>query len=383
MLTGQLAPYWGKLLDETNGGYFGYVGFDGTVDETAEKGSILNSRILWFFSSAALALSDATLLQNATHAFRFLMQHCWDEQNAGVYWSVTAKGELLDTTKHTYAQAFALYALSAYYKASGDEKALQLAKKLYQIIEQNCRIGQQYGEAYDINFAPVSNEKLSENGVEAAHTMNTLLHVFEAYAGLYQVAPSKQVEQSMRHILQVFLTQVYAPQNGQLSVFFDANMQSIIDLQSYGHDIEAAWLLDWGTALLDDAALSVQVSKMTTALTKSVYQKAYHSGTVWNEREKGKNDKTSIWWVQAESVLGFWNEYQKSDDETFAIAAESVFATLQKQQIAPNGEWYWLLTETGEPVAGYPLVSPWKCPYHNGRMCIELLRRCQNVAPKL
>ena len=180
-LLSDIIPFWQRLRDEEYGGFYGYMGYDLAIDKKAVKGCILNSRILWFFSNAYLLLKDEQLLKDAGHAFKFLKDHCLDKENGGIYWSLTYDGKPEDTTKHTYNQAFAIYALSSYYDASKDEQALKIAQELYHIVETKCKDEYGYLEAFDIRFEPAENDKLSENGVMAEKTMNTLLHVFEAY----------------------------------------------------------------------------------------------------------------------------------------------------------------------------------------------------------
>ena len=201
MLDTRLIPFWSALRDDTYGGYYGGMGFDLALDRQAEKGGILNSRILWFFSRCAKELGRSDCLENAAHAYRFLTEKALDKTYGGVYWSLNHDGTPRDTGKHTYAQAFAIYGLSAYYEASGDGQALALARELFDLIETKCRDKGGYLEAFHRDFQPASNEKLSENGVLAERTMNTLLHVFEGYAGLYQAVPDERVGAAMREIL--------------------------------------------------------------------------------------------------------------------------------------------------------------------------------------
>ena len=200
MLEDTILPFWMNLRDDDHGGYYGLVDFDLHVDKTAGKGCILNSRILWFFARAALATGRADLADHARHAYRFLTDHCLDRDCGGVYWSLTCDGQPLDTTKHTYNQAFAIYALASYYRLTGEAEALESARQLFRIIENHCTDAEGYLEAFTRDWQPASNEKLSENGVLAAKTMNTLLHVFEGYAGLYEAAPDERVGQAMRRI---------------------------------------------------------------------------------------------------------------------------------------------------------------------------------------
>ena len=245
-LVHRLIPFWEGMRDERFGGYYGWKGFDLETDKEAVKGCILNSRILWFFSNCYLLLGEAKLLEHAGHAYRFLKEHCVDRANGGIYWSVSCDGKPADTTKHTYNQAFAIYALSSYYDASKDEEALALALALRQIIEDKCKDEYGYLEAFNIRFEPEENDKLSEHGVIAEKTMNTLLHVFEAYTELYRVTGMKAVGDDLRFMLGLIADKVYNPKLGRQEVFFDRTWHSLIDLYSYGHDIETAWLVDRG-----------------------------------------------------------------------------------------------------------------------------------------
>lgn len=381
MLEQTILPFWMNLRDRENGGYYGWLSFDLKLDKKAEKGCILNSRILWFFSEAALLTGRADLRDEADHAFAFLTEHCLDRTNGGVYWSVTYDGKPLDTTKHTYNQAFAIYALSSYYRLTGNIDALALAKELFEWIERRCTDPEGYLEAFTVDWKPASNEKLSENGVLAAKTMNTLLHVFEGYAGLYQAAALPETGDAMRRILALYAEKIYSPELHRQRVFFDEHYHSILDLYSYGHDIESSWLIDWGCGLLGDAECSAKIAAINSDLAAAVYRTAYREHSVLNERERGVDDLTRVWWVQAEAVLGFVNEYAKSGDEKYAAAAADIWHYIEEKLVdpRPGGEWFWCVDEHGVPDSRRPIVEPWKCPYHNGRMCMELIRRNPNV----
>ena len=380
MLNDTIIPFWLALRDEENGGFYGYMDYDLQLDEHAEKGCILNSRILWFFSAAALATGRADLRAAADHAYRFMTDHCVDRTNGGVYWSVTYDGKPLDTTKHTYNQAFAIYALSAYYRLTGNKQALALAENLFTAIETHCTDAGGYLEAFTVDWQPESNEKLSENGVLATRTMNTLLHVFEGYAGLYQAAPGEKVRAALLRILDIYAGKVYSPDLHRQLVFFDHEYNSLIDLYSYGHDIESSWLIDWGTGLLGNDALTKSVGAIDSDLAANVYKTAYTNHSLANECERGKVDTTRVWWVQAESVLGFVNEFSKNGDAKYAEAAADIYRFICDKMVdhRPGGEWFWQTDENGEP-SHKPIVEPWKCPYHNGRMCLELMRRDPDV----
>lgn len=381
-LTEGLIPFWQKLQDDAYGGFYGELKYDLTLDKKAEKGCILNSRILWFFSNAYLLLERKDLLATASHAYAFLKEHCMDGEFGGVYWSLAYDGRPLDTTKHTYNQAFAVYALSSYYDASGDEEALELAWGLYRIIEEKCKDAYGYLEAFDVAFGPVENDKLSENNVIADKTMNTLLHVFEAYTELYRVTGEEKVADNLRWMLDIMAERIYNEKEGRQEVFFDKTWHPLIDLYSYGHDIETAWLVDRGLEVLGDEAYQEKLYPITRTITRNIYDRAYIDHSLVNEAENGVVDTTRVWWVQAEGIVGFVNGYQKSPEHgEYLRAAEDIWSYVKNYIIdrREGSEWFWSVDKDKKPVER-SIVEPWKCPYHNGRMCIEVIRRMEDVA---
>ena len=376
-LTDKLIPFWKALKDDEFGGFYGYMDFDLNVLRDAEKGCILNSRILWFFSNSYMTLKDESLRPYAEHAYRFLKDKCLDKKNGGVFWSLDYKGDPFDTTKHTYNQAFAIYALSSYYDAFKDPEALKLACDLFRLIEIKCKDEYGYKEAQSMEFYAIANDKLSENGVLADRTMNTLLHVFEAYTEFYRVSRRAEVAERLRSILDTIGTRVYNPEKRRQEVFFDNDMNSLIDLHSYGHDIETAWLIDRGTCVLGDESYKKLMAPIVSALEDNILSLAYDRHSLKNECENGVVNEWRIWWVQAEAVLGFYNAYQKRGDEKFKDAALDIwdFIKTKLTDHRPGGEWFWRLNKDGEPDREKPEVEQWKCPYHNGRLCIEMMKR--------
>ena len=375
-----IIPFWKSLRDDEYGGYYGWMDYDLKLDKKAVKGCILNSRILWFFSNAYTLLKDESLLEEAKHGFAFMKEHCMDKENGGIFWSIKYSGEPEDTTKHTYNQAFAIYALSSYYEASGDEEALNMAKELFRIIEERCTDDIGYKEAFDKEFHEIENDKLSENGVIAQKTMNTLLHVFEAYTELYRVAKLPEVKERLEWIMDTFADKVYNPELHRQEVFFDAEMNSIIDLHSYGHDIETAWLIDRGVEVLGEKKYEEKMASITKDLTAQIYKVAFDGHSLANECEKGVVNTHRIWWVQAETVVGFLNGWKMNPDKPeYLEAAKNTWEFIKEHVIdkRPGSEWFWEVDENGNPYPGRPIVEPWKCPYHNGRMCFEVIKRSE------
>lgn len=396
-LLGRIIPFWRGLRDDVNGGWYGYMSYGLETDKDAVKGCILNSRITWFFANAYLwcknglitagecekhGYTPEDILAEARHGYEFLKEHCLDRTNGGIYWSLHADGTPEDTTKHTYNQAFCIYALSSYYEATADAEALKTAFELFELIEEKCTDEVGYLEAFTVDFKPESNEKLSENGVMAAKTMNTLLHVFEAYTQFYKVSKDERVGARLGWIMDTFADKIYNPERHRQEVFFDENYHSIIDLHSYGHDIETAWLIDHGVDVLGKESYRSKLSPITKDLTAQIYKIAFDGHSLANECDKGVVNEHRIWWVQAESVIGFLNGYQR--DRSHAEYLEAALRQWEfiKEYVIDKregSEWFWEVDKNGKPYPDRPIVEPWKCPYHNGRMCMEIMRRAEEL----
>lgn len=385
-LTQHIIPFWNKLRDDENGGFTGFMDSALNIDKKGEKGVILHSRILWFYSNAYLLLKDETLLDNAKHAFKFLTEKCVDKEYGGVYWSMNYDGSVKDDIKHTYCQAFFVYALSSYYRASGDKQALELAYSVVDLIEKNATDDVAYLEKLSRDWKTVlANDELSENGLMADKTMNTTLHLMEAYTELYLADKNEKVLERLKFQLQLTYDKIFDQNGNKLLVFFDKNMDVIGDIHSYGHDIEATWLVDRACDVIGDKDISEKFGAMNKRIVRNIADIAYHkeTGSLLNERENDKINTWRIWWVQAETVVGFLNAYQRGygNDEYLDIAS-NVWDFIKDNIIdkREGGEWHSQLDDSMKYAEFKPVVDPWKCPYHNGRMCIEAIERLENNA---
>ena len=378
-LTECIIPFWKSLRDDRNGGYIGLVDADLTRHPEADKGCILNSRILWFFSAAYRQTGDPALLDEADHAYAMLLKML-DPENGGVFWSVHADGTVADATKHTYNQAFAIYALSEYARAAGKEKALHLACGLFDVIEQKCRDEDGYLEAFTADWRPAENEKLSENGVMAYRTMNTLLHLMEGYTGLYQASRDPKVKERLTEIVLLWEKRIYNRKLRRQEVFFDREYHSLIDLHSFGHDIETSWLMDHTLDVLEDEDLIRRIRPLLIEMAENTKEAAFGDHGFANECERGKVDEKRIWWVQAEALVGFLNLWKHTGEKRYLADAQSLWYYISNtiKDKRPGSEWYWFVDADGTP-SDKPLVEPWKCPYHNGRMALEAIRRLKGV----
>ena len=374
-----ILPFWEQLKDDAFGGFYGWMDEDLHLDPKADKGCILNSRILWFFSSAAAMLKKEDLRSFADHAYDFLSRF-EDPENGGVYWSVTYDGKPSDTTKHTYCQAFAVYGLAAYYLLTGKEEALEKAMSLVRVIEGKCRDEGGYLEALKADFTPESNEKLSENGVMASRTMNTLLHVIEAYAELYRVSPDESLKTAGTAALKQCLNTIYNPAKRRMEVFFDNNFHPLLDMQSYGHDIESSWLIWESVGTFIDPRGREYWRRMCMDLLESATERAFSDHGLDYEIVDGKVNTVRAWWPQAEAMLGFEFGWRMTRDPIWLERMRTQWDYILRVIVDPRegGEWFNEIREDGTSVHK-PMVEEWKCPYHNGRMCLYLIMRPEDV----
>lgn len=380
-----LLDWWRtNSVDELQGGFYGEVDNDNQAITNAPKGLVLNSRILWTFAAAFLHKRDEADLALAKRAFNYIFDHFYDATHGGFYWSVRANGEMLDGKKQVYGQAFVIYGLSEYYKATGDEKALGLAKETFLLIEQysfdSVNLG--YIEAFDRTWQTMADLRLSDKDLNAAKSMNTHLHIVEAYANLYLVFKDERLAKAIKNLLFVFKKYIITESN-HLSLFFSLDWQPQSSVISYGHDIEAAWLLqECAESLADEDEIAVYKS-IAIELCDATIDGVDEDGGMFYEYDAGYLVREKHWWPQAEAMVGFFNAYQLTNDTTYLARSIGSWAfigdALKDRQ---NGEWYWGVYPDGvrmkENKAGF-----WKCPYHNGRACIEILKRVKTQSTAL
>lgn len=384
-LLNDIIPFWNNLRDNEFGGWYGLVDSGLNINKKGEKGVILHSRILWFYSNAYMTLKDPKLLDNAKHAYEFLTDKCYDKEYGGVYWSMNYDGTVYDDMKHSYCQAFFIYALSSYYRASGDKKALELAYTVMDLVEKHHADNIAYKEKLSRDWTTeLANDELSENGLMADKTMNTTLHLMEAYTELYLADHSPKVLERLKFQLDVTYDKIFDKENDKLFVFFDKDLNEIGNVHSYGHDIEATWLTDRAVDIIGDKEYAKKFYDMDKRIVANIAKIAYdkESGSLLNECDKGVVNRLRIWWVQAESVVGFLNAYQHGyGGKEYLDIAENIWGYIKNNitDKRPGGEWHWSLDDSGKTDPARNIVDPWKCPYHNGRMCLEALRRLEEI----
>ena len=374
-LTSCILPYWLRLKDPL-GGFYGEVAADGTILYDAPRGVILNARIIWSFAAAYQALPDTAYLVAAVHARDYFLEHFCDHKYGGVYWSVDAAGERLDTKKQLYSQGFAIYALSELYKATGDDEVLKNAINLYKVVETYFADKENGGyiEALARDFSPLEDMSLSAHDINADKTMNSHLHVLEAYANLYQVWPDDELKAAVEKLLDIIGTKVMAA-DGHLQLYFRKDWSVMPGGVSYGHDIETSWLALECAMALKDIDVVNRVRPWALAMGKAGNEGLFPDGSMRYEKFlDGKYDDSRQWWVQAETVVGNLWLWKYHSDPQGAERALSAWSYIRENLVdSKDGEWWWAVLPDGKVDLSQPKVGFWKCPYHNTRMCLQVL----------
>ena len=380
-LTANILPFWmNRMRDNERGGYHGRMTGENCLVPDAPKGGILHARILWTFSSAALRLHSEEYLAEAGRAKEYIFSHFFDDQFGGTYWMLHADGTPADSKKQIYSQAFFIYALTEYYSVSGDEEALEKAKELFRLIEQHSfdSVNNGYMEAYSRDWQLLDDLRLSEKDANEKKTMNTHLHVLEAYTNLYRVWKDPLLASQLENLIGLFLKKIIDPVSGHLNLFFDEEWRCKSTLHSFGHDIEASWLLEEAALVLGDEATCRKLQPVTLRIADAAAEGLNDNGALINERDwaSGHRDERCDWWPQAEAVVGFFNAWQLSGDEEWLNKAHDSWQFIKQHLIdKEEGEWYWSFSPDGVKDRVNDKAGFWKCPYHNGRMCLELIER--------
>ena len=374
-LTGNILPYWLKLKDP-RGGFYGEVSADGTVQYDAPRGVILNARLIWSFSAAYAALHRTEYLVAAVHARDWFLEHFCDHRYGGVYWSVTPEGERLDAKKQLYAQGFAIYGLSQLYKVSRDDEALKQAVNLYRVVEAHFAdpVNGGYIEALARDFSPLEDMSLSAHDINADKTMNSHLHVLEAYANLYQVWPDEGLKERVEALLDIIGTKVMAP-SGHLQLYFRRDWSVLPGGVSYGHDIETSWLALECAFALRDADVVTRVRPWALRMGEAGNQGLLPDGSLrYEQLTDGSFDDSRQWWVQAETVVGNLWLWKYHADAAGLERALGAWTYIREHLVDPvAGEWWWAVLPDGSLDKSQPKAGFWKCPYHNTRMCLQVL----------
>jgi cellobiose epimerase len=392
-----ILAYWQRHAPDPNGGFYGTVGYDNQPQPNSAKGVVLNSRILWTFSAAARHTQHHDqYLPLAKRAFEYLNTYFRDQQHKGVFWMLDAKGSPADDSKQLYGQAFAVYGLSEYYRVSRHKPALEFAQEVYRAMVEHAfdRDPARHGgftEAFARDWSEAKSYAIARKDNGESKTMNTHLHILEAFVNLLRVWPDPQLKTQVRGLIRNFLEQIIDPKTHRMILFQGANWEPRRTGISYGHDIEASWLLLEAAEVLHEADLITRVRKESVLMARATLSGVDPDGGMnyeyegpdeakpLQDRANGHWNRERSWWVMAEAMVGFMNAYQLTKEKPFLEESARSWEYTKKHLLDhKRGEWFQGVDETGK-VRGNTKISPWKCPYHNGRACIEMSERISKL----
>jgi len=379
-----IMPFWlEKVTGNAEDGFVSRITCDNQIVPDADKGVILYARMLWSYSAWYTHTGNKQIAERAEQVFRYFNRHFWDHEQGGVYWAIDAKGEVKINRKYMYAQAFALYGYSEYYNAFGDSKALKYAQQLF-IEMENRAFDEQNGgyfEVFNRTWQLYKDNRLSNDEKSYPKSTNTHLHILEAYSNLLKYWEDDRLKDKLKQLILLFENHIARPGYSSLCPFFGYNWQPKTDTLSFGHDIEAAWLLCEAVELITDDKLDQDVKTMCLQLSRWVLEHGVNpDGSLINEQySDGSIDHNRHWWPQAEALVGFLNAYELSEDRAYLEACKNVWAFIKHtMRDNTNGEWHNSIHEDGINT-GEDKVNFWKAPYHNSRAALETITRVEKM----
>ncbi len=382
-LTDNILKFWvEEVYDIKRHTFVGRISNDGKKYPEAPLSAVFTTRIMWTFSAAYRIYPTAIYKKMADEAFRILVETFWDNENGGIYWSVLPNGKPVDTKKQFYAEAFCIYALSEYYMSFKSEKAKQLAVSMFMLMEKYAHdpIYGGYFEATTADWQITEEKQITPGTSEVKKSMNTSLHILEAYTNFYRIWKDDNLKKQLHAMIRIFLDKIINHESWHFYLFFEADWTVRSEIDSYGHDIEGSWLLLEAAEVLGDEELIEEVKKVSINMAEVTKKEAFSKENgMYYEKDEGRLQEQFDWWPQAESVIGFFNAWQISDDSGYLDQSLKSWRFIQKNIIdKKNGEWFWGVDNQLKPIPG-DKVSGWKAPYHNGRMCMEMMRRIESL----
>ena len=393
-----ILEYWIKFAPEKEGkGFYGAVDIYNQPVENAPKSCVLNSRILWTFSAAAKINDVKEYRDMADLAYRVVTNDFLDKEFDGYFMEISSNKSILDSTKHTYAQAFVLYSLCKFYEFRNDERVLRNIQSLFSLLEEKTKdpSGPGYLEGFSREWELLDENRMADNN--EPKSMNTHLHMLEAYAVLYKIWKNERVKNRLKELLNIFINNIIRD-DGHLGIFFDLNfneVESSRGISSFGHDIEASWLLWEAAEILGDLELKERLLPLILMMVNTVQREGvdYDGGLFLESYRFGSHIRTNKhWWIQAENLVGFMNAFQLTKDSNYWEIVKLSWNFINQHVIDhENGEWFTKVNRLGVPFLIEPeddpspyyrndwKIDPWKCPYHNGRAMMELSARLNKI----
>lgn len=374
-----ILDYWAtEVYDEEMQLFIGRTDNKGRQIKQSPLGLVLYSRILWAFSAGFAATGQAVYKERAKRCYLLLKDYFYDREYGGFYWSVQVDGEPLSQRKQIYGQAFVLYGLIEYYRISGHQQVLQEAWQQFDLIEKYSfdPASGGYLDAFERDWSPIQDMRLSLKDMNAAKTMNTHLHILEAYTSLFSVSGDSRAGSGVKALLNIFNERILDPQKGYLNLYFSREWESMAGIQSYGHDMEASWLLlEAIDTVYRDGEAPAGLVNMCYQLADAARGGLLSDGSMACESVWGQIDRERHWWIQAEAAVGFRRLAVGAQRADYRALSDRIWNYIVQEIKDPvHGEWFWGRDEQGEVLWLEDKTGLWKGPYHTTRACLELLK---------
>ncbi len=379
-LKNSILAYWlDNMADSEFGGYYGFIDNSNIVKKDAAKGLVMHGRFLWTYSAAYRIFRDPVYFHAAQRALGFLEEKLKDPVYGGYFWKCTREGKSLENKKQVYGQAFVIYGLSEYVRAGGPAEAEGKAAELFTLLEEHARDHEMggYYEALERDWSLPEGGKaaLGEEDPDCVKSMNTNLHVLEAFTNLYRINKSEKVRVALSSLIAVSCEKIINKETNHLILFFDRDWKSQRNINSFGHDIEATWLIWEAITVLDDDSLRSKYKDLLVRMIDTVVDEGLdRNGGLNNEFEAGHLDDDKHWWPQAEMMIGLLNGWEMTGNQFYLDLVAKVWQFIKTEIKAENGDWFW-----GRKADGILMRNEkgglWKTPYHNGRLCMEFIER--------
>ena len=375
-----ILPFWMEHApDREHGGFYGGITNDLAIRNDVPRTAVSCTRFLWTFSQAYLVTREEKYLDIAHHAFDYLKTAFWDREFGGLYWSIDQHGQVVRDRKHHYAQAFGIYGFSEYFKATGDEKSRQLANALFDLLDVHA-LDPKYGgyiEGSARDWSPLSDMRLGVDDLNCQKSMNTMLHIMEAYTNFASISTDDKAAKRLCEIIRLFQDNIISPAHHFL-LYFNSDWSPLSDHISYGHDIEGSWLLLEAAEALGDETLIHEVIPSALGLAEAVLQDGIRpdGAIIHEDSPAGLVNPNLEWWPQAEAAIGFYNAYQITGESKFKAAAAQSWDFINRHLVDQvHGGWFKRLCPDGAVDSQSLKAGPWEGPYHEARMGFEMIKR--------
>lgn len=367
-----LVPFWDKMIDNEHGAFYGK--WDNEPVKEADKGVIYLARLLWSFSVAYKQTGNIKFLSYSNYIYKFMITKLYDHNFKGFYYACDYKGKVINNHKHLYAQAFCLYGLSEFYDITKDENCLKIIFDLHCIIKQNfIDFPNRYSEEFTFDWEPTENKILMGYGMIPEITTNTLLHLIESLGTAYNVLQEEDIKNTCFRYLEIFFQYGINYENYSLNQFLDYNLNSVIDVISYGHDIEVSWLIKDVMNQIGCFEETYPHWHDTLNNLGKCSLNGLHNNYLLAEKINGQiRSEDIIWWVQAECLLGLLCLYQKNNNKEYLDLMDNLVNLIEKVIMTDN-EWYWSVDKDGNPKDDHTQAEMWKANYHNFRCILKFM----------